>query len=337
MEKGRGRNYLRIVLLIGLLSLSVVAVRVVWSDPLWLWRDTPPWVAQHGGHNRVFDTHMRRAKALQVVARQPETVILGASGVYRGMDTSAIPGREIYNLGISSLRIAEAEAYTEFLIRWTPVRRLAIGLRFWMFDSEVTSRPGFEPDLAKPVYLLSALPAAFITGRAWDDVEAAMGGKGKGDGLWNRLGFKTTNPRSAKDIRRVLDSYHSFRISEVQYANLERMLDRLVEADIEVTVFVSPQSQPYLEKLTELGDLESLATWRDRVSRIVKERDFAFFDLSENNPFSSEPLPNGSTEHWIDSSHYQPVVGRWILEQVGMIPAAGPAGHTSEGQSSQGN
>ena len=318
METGRYRNYSLLLMLAMLLGLAVIAGRVVWGDPLWQWRDTPPWVAEFGGHNRIIDTQMRRAKALQVVTRRPRTVILGASGVYRGLDPADMAGSDIYNLGLTGLKIAEAEAFVNHLALWTPTEHLVLALNFRMFSGDITSRPGFEPDLGNLKYLPTALPTALLTRQAWQDVDRVLLGERQGDGVWRRTGFKVTNPRSADDVKYVLESYRPFLVTGEQYASLERLLERARQAGMKVTVFLGPRSLPYLEKLRELGEYQASLAWREKVREIVQGRGLAFYDLSENSPFSAEPIPAGSTEHWIDSSHYQPVVGRWVLQQIGL-------------------
>src|SRR5215216_3372894 len=92
-----------------LLAAAGVMAFIVIADPYWLISkrtlraDSP-----------VLDTQMRTAKALQLVFREKEVplkvILLGSSTVYRGLNPSVLdyaPG-EVYNLGISSLRMLEA-------------------------------------------------------------------------------------------------------------------------------------------------------------------------------------------------------------------------------------
>jgi hypothetical protein len=196
------RTYFQIIIALGILVLGGVASRTAWVDPYWVWRQEPAWVVEHGGHNRILDRRMRHAKSLQVVARRPDNIILGSSRVYRGFDTTTGRAAGMYNIGISSLRIAEAEKYVGHLVKNTPVKRLVLGLEYFMFDADQTTVSGFDMDTGSGKYLLTAVPAALVTLQAWNDAGVAENGLDSGDGLWRRNGFKTTEDRDAAGLEK---------------------------------------------------------------------------------------------------------------------------------------
>src|SRR4051794_15441919 len=98
------------------LSLAVGVAVTAAVDPYWVFRRDPPWLAWTGGVNRFLDLDMRRAKPLQLFVRSAETVLVGSSTVYRGIDPSDLVDGVGYNLGLSSLMADELPAIAELLV-----------------------------------------------------------------------------------------------------------------------------------------------------------------------------------------------------------------------------
>ena len=42
-------------------ALALIVGRVVWFDAYWLFRESPPWLAETGGANRLLDRQTRRS------------------------------------------------------------------------------------------------------------------------------------------------------------------------------------------------------------------------------------------------------------------------------------
>ncbi len=307
--------FLGIIMLSGAV-LGAIAVRTILVDPYWLWRQKPAWVADNGGHNRILDRRMRHAKSLQVVTRRAENVILGSSRVYRGFDTTSGLADGMFNMGISSLRIAEAEKYVSHLVKNTPVKRLILGLEYFMFDADQTTVSGFDMDTGSRKYLLTAFPAALITLQAWNDASVVEAGLEAGDGFWRYNGFKTTADRDAAGLEKISSSYKKHRISQRQYDQLGRLMDTALGADLDFILYLSPMSEVYLQSLKELGEYDNFIIWRQTVASLAKEKSIKFKDLSVGTPFSSEEISDRSTVSWIDASHFKPVVGEWILQEL---------------------
>ena len=70
--------------------------------------------------------------------------------------------------------------------------------------------------------------------------------------------------------------------------------------------------------LADAGLLDDFAAWRADVARVAAEHKAGFRDLADlgtRYPFDPQA---GSTEVWIDNLHYTPVLGRQVLEAVGL-------------------
>jgi hypothetical protein len=309
-------SYTRLILIMGFLFLGLLGSYTAFFDPYWIWRQQPPWLEVHDGHNRVLDVRLRHAKALQLLSRRPEQVILGSSRVYRGFDTDQGLAKGAYNLGLPRLRIAEADAYVRHLLHFTPMKRMILGLDLLMFDADETFISGFDRDLGDRKYVLGAVPASFFTTLAFNDSRLAMHSKSKNDGAWRRNGFRYSNNRDEASIQKVYDRFQHHRISQKQYDQLDQLFKRLVDNGVDVEVYLSPMSKPHLQHFTDIGDMPAFMQWREKVVAIAAENGLVCHDFSTSSPFSSEDIHDNSTAHWVDASHFQPAVGEWILNQM---------------------
>ncbi len=310
------RRYNRTLAALVLLPLLASAFYEIRTDPYWLWHEKPAWFLDWGGHNRALDIRNRFAKSLQVVVRRPEVVLLGSSRVYRGIDTGKINGA--YNLGISGLRIREAEAYLRHTLRWTGARRVILGLDYFMFDHNKPWEAGFDRDLGRHVYLFKALPAALLTLMAYRDSGLAVSGEHAGDGFWTYSGFKSTKPRDREDLEVILSGFYTKKqiITAAEYASFETVIDLVGKAGVELDVFISPMNARQVDRLRAAGEAADFDQWRKRLIDIGRLRGLTVHDFSLDNPFFGEEVINGSSPHWIDTSHYAPSVGDWLLGRL---------------------
>ncbi len=203
------KKYNAIVFGFLLMILLMIGSYVYWADPYWLFSREPVWKEAWNGHNRVLDINMRFAKSLEVVFRQPHSAIVGSSRVYRGMPTDALDGGDVYNLGVSSLRIQEAYAYLRHVFRWTAVRKIVFRLDYFMFDHARRSEAGFDPSLSDFKYMWKAIPSSLFTFMAVKDAKLALDGEHSGDGYWTYSGYKHTSQRTAKEVTRILDTFYN--------------------------------------------------------------------------------------------------------------------------------
>lgn len=313
------KKYNLVVFGFSFIALLTVGTYVYRVDPYWLFSRNPVWRDAWDGHNRVLDIKMRFAKSLEVVFRQPGSVIIGSSRVYRGMATDGLYGGDVYNLGIASLRIREAYAYLRHVLRWTPVENVVFGLDYFMFDHSRGEEEGFDPTLADFRYLFKAVPSSLLTFMSVGDTKLALEGEHRGDGYWTYSGYKYTNRRTAEEVTRVLNSFYNerTRITSQEYGYLKAIIALAKENGVDLTFFISPLNKRMITRMKAQGDYSNFTQWKMKVKSIIGGNDILVYDFSESNPYYFDNTENGSTEFWIDTSHYSPLIGGWILREIG--------------------
>src|SRR5690606_27998336 len=100
---------------------------------------------------------------------QPDIVLLGSSVVYRGLDPATIPAHNVYNSGISALRIREAEAFVQQTLHWAGTREIVLGVDYFAFDRRHPHEADFDPALSTLTYLLETAGSAFLSRTAISD------------------------------------------------------------------------------------------------------------------------------------------------------------------------
>ncbi len=229
-------DFVRVFAVAGGAALIAGAVATIAVDPYWVFRHSPLWVAWTGGVNRLLDVDMRRAKPLQLFTRPAETVLVGSSTVYRGINPADLGGSGGYNFGVSSLMADELPAVAALLAA-RRVGRIAIGLDYFMF----TSFPG-------PPRLEQGLEARAARLEAW--VKAALS---------------------------------------------LRALASAAGRDREIT------------------------QWRADVAAAAQRLGVPIRDLVDRHPFDDFDPARGSSRFWLDNSHFKPEVGRWIMNELGLL------------------
>ncbi|MDB5512806.1 MAG: hypothetical protein JWR08_2289, partial [Enterovirga sp.] len=195
-------GFVRCVALAGAAALAAGLAVTLLVDPFWVFRDAPPWLAWTGGVNRHLDLEMRRAKPLQLLSRPADTVLVGSSTVYRGLDPADVAGGT-YNLGLSSLMADELPLVARLIVARGDVRSVVIGLDYFSF-SAMAGPPPLDPALAgrsgrAAAWLSAALSLRALAGSSPASIRAALE-----PGSWRRDGFKTTPDYPPAVTRRLL-------------------------------------------------------------------------------------------------------------------------------------
>ncbi|KMO29997.1 hypothetical protein [Methylobacterium aquaticum] len=311
----------------GLLALLVtlVAGRVIWFDAYWIFRQDPPWRAVTGGNSRLLDRQTRRAKVLQALTRPYDLALIGSSTVYHGLDpadvTAVAPDR-VFNAGISAIIATELPVIAAVVASRAPARA-TLGLDYYMF-----SRPSvpvhLDAALAGPSGRLAALMGSVLGRYALADSRLAAVAGGDDPGAWTRAGFRVTPPLpaalTAENDATRRRSTAPFRPETL--AGLALALDRL--SGLDLTVYLSPVSDAQRRVLADLGLTDDLSRWREAVMRLCAAHGRPVLDLTGlGDPYPFDPA-RGSTPAWLDNLHYTPLIGRQVLERLGLRRAAGP-------------
>lgn len=327
--QGNWAAFARVWLAAALCGLALGAGLTTFVDPLWVFRERPPWLGWTGGVNRLLDVEMRRAKPLQLAGRPAETVLVGSSVVYRGFELPE--GREAtaYNFGLSSL-MADELLTAAGLIRSRPgVRRVVIGLDFFTF-TDVAGPPRLNPDLATRAGLARAWIGAALSLRALAATFPPALASAYEGGAWRPTGHKTTPdyPAAVTAREAAAEAGRTLRYRPETIAHLETALRLL--AGLDVRLHLSPVNAAQVRLANAAGRADGFAAWRRDVAAAAARAGIPFRDLSRDHPFDEFDPAAGSSRHWLDHLHFKPAVGAWVLDQIA-APARVPAGPAASG------
>ena len=318
------------IVLAGFAATAIaISIFVATVDPYWLWRDRVGWK-----FNAAIENKMRFVKSLQVLTRRPTTVLLGSSVVYRGLDPDDVARDDVYNLGLSSLRIREAEAYVRQLLRWATPREIVLGVDYFAFDAKHTTEPGFDPTLPSAEYTLKAGFTAFLSANALRDAwRLARRPVEDTDGTWHRNGFKLTRARTAEEVAQQLRMTEVFfrntRIERAELAALERIIELTRASGVRLVLFIPPYHNSWLRTAATAKPALDFPAWADAVGALARRQRTELWDFARANPFGDAAVGEGS-RWYLDPSHFSPVLGRWILERLG-LPLRTPGAQAPEG------
>lgn len=317
----RAKKYVRFVMIVTCLGVAIVAGFNIYADPYWLWQEKPVWIE---GRNPVLSRKMRFAKALQVIRRQPEVVVIGSSRVQVGIDP-AVTNVNMYNLGIESLRSFEMRAYVEHILRWTAAEHIIIGLDFLAFLEPSPDQPfraGFAPDLGSYQFLVNGFSIALFSRTALEDSRSALRGGRSAGGAWSASGYMRIQQRPQGFIERLADymaeNTYTPTYSDHTLTRLEDIILSTQRQGVNLTLFVTPVHQEQFEVMARAGQLEHYQSWREKVIALAQEHSVTLWDFTQNNPYMNSDLSQGSNDYYLDRSHYTPYLGLMMMKQLGM-------------------
>ena len=310
---GFGATFLLTVAGLMLLTMALT----IWRDPFWVLREAPPWTRAGLGESRLLDLEMRRVKPLQLARIRPQTLLVGSSVVYRGLDPAELAAsaqHPVYNAGLSSLMAGELPVLAALARNVGSARRVVIGLDYYMFTSlppppplrrELATAAGRAEALLRTVFNSDTI--ANLLSRARRHTEP---------GSWRADGFKTTPDFDAALTLRIAAAQD---IAAMVYrperlAGLAAALSQL--SDLDVEVYLSPVSRPQLALLGEGGRLPEFGRWRADVAALVASHGLRLLDLATEHPFDDFEPGRGSSRFWIDNVHFKPEVGHWVLARL---------------------
>lgn len=317
-ERSPWRRPLAVGLACLALCVATVAARVVWFDPYWVFRETPPWLAETQGQNRLLDRQMRRAKTLQALRRSYDIALIGSSTTYHGLNPAdADPGPRIYNAGISGILADELPVMASIVASRGGVRRVAMGLDYYMF-SRTDRSVRLDPALGTPLGRANSRLGSYIGRYAIRDAWLHEVGAKTDPGHWTHDGFRVT-PKLEPELTRMNDTIRRRTTVALQpstYAAIERALVAL--RGIEIDLYIAPVSSAQRRVLVDLGHLDDFERWRSdmrdlAVRHAVRFHDFA--GLGRDQPFDPQA---GSSDGWLDNLHYTPLIGRRVLHALGL-------------------
>ena len=306
------------------LAVGLLTVLTLWRDPYWVFRDTPPWTRDGVGISRLLDVEMRLIKPLQIARLKPQTLLIGSSVVYRGLDPRDVSaaGEQVYNAGFSALMGRELPTLAALAVDVGSVRRVVIELDYFMFTAWPPPPP-IDRKLATASGRREALVSVVLNPKAIDNLRGRQSRRTE-PGLWHGDGYKATPDFDAELVGRITREQNiaamAYRPGDLAY--LERALDLLRER--EVTLVLSPMSAAQRQLVADGGRAAALAAWRRDVAALAARRGLPFHDFVSGHPFEDFDPGRASSRYWLDTLHFKPEVGRWLLGRIGLgRPPAG--------------
>jgi len=304
--------------------LGLLAGLTFWRDPYWVFRDNPPWTRDGGGASRLLDVEMRLIKPLQIARLKPQTLLIGSSVVYRGLDPRDVSAQagQVYNAGISALMARELPTLAALAVDVGSVRRIVIELDYFMFTAWPPPPP-IDRKLATASGRREALVSVVLNPKAIDNLRGPRPLRTE-PGIWHGDGYKATPDFDAELVGKITREQN---IAAMAYrpgdlAHLERALDLLQGRD--VTVVLSPMSAAQRQLVEAGGRGPALAAWRRDVAGLAVRRSLPLHDFVSGHPFEDFDPGKASSRYWLDTLHFKPEVGRWLLGRIGL--ATHPAG-----------
>ena len=262
---------------------------------------------------------------LQALDRGYTIALVGSSTVYHGLDPRETDERvrgTTFNAGISALMGAELPTMASVVASRGDVQKVVIGLDYYMFSRRGGPTP-ISPSLSTALGRWNARLGSLVSLYALTDSSIDQVAGGDDPGSWTREGFRVT-PGLPPALTRQNDAIR--RRTTASYlpdlmANLDEALERL--AGREVELYLSPVNDAQRRVMSDLGFDDDFARWRADAARIAAAHGVGFHDLADLGRGLPFDPATGSTEIWLDNLHYTPVLGRRVLEAVGL---RGPAG-----------
>jgi hypothetical protein len=317
----RWRGALGVAASVLLLALALIIGRVVWFDAYWIWRERPPWLEVTGGANRLLDRQTRRGKVLQALTRDYKVALVGSSTVYHGLDPRDVDAHlrgRVYNAGISALMADELPMVASVVASRDGVEQVVLALDYYMFSRRDAQPMQLSRALLHEVGRSNTLLGAAIGRYAIADSFIDKVAGGSDPGSWTRDGFRLT-PRLPPELTRQNDATRRRTTAPYRPDTLASLRAALRElARFPVVVYLSPVSDAQRRVMEELELLDDFVRWRSDIAWIAAEHRATFLDLVDRGPAYPFDPEVGSTDVWLDNLHYTPVLGRQVLEAVGL-------------------
>jgi hypothetical protein len=92
-----------------------------------------------------------------------------------------------------------------------------------------------------------------------------------------------------------------------------------------VTLYISPVSDAQRRVLAGAGLSDDFERWRADVLATAAANGLVAMDLADLGTAFPFAPGEGSTDAWLDNLHFTPVLGRMVLEKVGLRSPRAPA------------
>ena len=261
------------------------------------------------------EKHLMLSKAAEINYIEAKIIFLGSSRVMSGLNTE-YPGlkytNSTYNLGLPGANMYQIMHYfNHALANQSQIKQVILGIDFFMFNEYLKNLENFDEtrlgkkivvkDIINSLLSIDALEASITTFNA---------------NLSNQNKSNSKEPKTSRFKRWLTNflSYEGFygkyNLSQARLENLQAIIDKCKQNNIDIKVFISPTHATQYEAMNIAGLSSTFEQWKREVVKITPVWDFSGY-----NSITTE-LINDRMENYIDNSHYSPKVGDLVLNRI---------------------
>ena len=340
MKRHLHRNYLIAILIAASSVCAAVGALNYAIDPYGFYR-----LIDVSGLNQQKEgvrQKIRYVKALELPLRKPSTVIIGSSRVHDGINPSHIllnnnkQYKPVYNLGIDMARIHESLEYLKFAILNGRVKRVVLGIDFFMFNASQKLNSNFDANLvSRRLNVGDYLSSSIFSADAFQDSlrtirvshnspkrkEFLSNGFRPGSmvfyGVKNYQGLHYfTNYIFLSSLPSPTKYYFRQTSDQGTFKDFDEFLRICVSRGIDLKIYISPaHANLDGEGILASGNWDSMESWKKKIVAIAGRYEIPIWDFSGYNSITTEPVRTPMKYYW-DSSHFTEVVGDLMLKRM---------------------
>jgi hypothetical protein len=333
------KSYLWAWLLSAILTVGIVGVFNYIVDPYGFYR-----IVDRAGFNQQKEgvrSKIRYVKALELPLRKPKTIIIGSSRVHDGINPlhallSNPAYAPVYNLGIDMARIHESKEYLRHALVNDEIKRVIIGLDFFMFNASQKVNYNFDSELVgRKINIGDYLSTSIFSRDAFVDsirtIKTSHSQPERKEFLSN--GFRPgnfvfyqvksyealhyyTNYIFMSSLSSQTKYYAEVTSDQGVFDDFEDILKICATNSIDVKLYISPaHANLDGEGILAAGKWQMMENWKRKVVMLAGRYNVPIWDFSGYNSITTESVRTPMTYYW-DSSHFTEVVSDMILKRI---------------------
>ena len=284
------------------------------------------------------------SKDRAVLSAQPETLILGSSRAYLGLNPKdkAWQGKKVFNLAAGGHSIFDSLHFLEHANQNTQIKEIYLLIDFFMFNASRKPYNEDEYDYLSSMSLDENITDTNILGSLFSfktliDSFKTVINQNKFSSDYMNYGLDSLThdlPRHSKFISTESAfykvHYRNFitqTLDKNMFDGFERIVSYADKNNIRLTIGISPMHARLLEVIDMAGLWDDFETWKKSITHIIKlqnENDlpnqFKLYDFATYNRFSIEESPllnkHNDVTWFSDPSHYKRNLGTSVIERM---------------------
>ena len=261
------------------------------------------------------EKHLMLSKAAEIKNIETKIIFLGSSRVMSGLNIK-YPGLKYpdltYNLGLPGANMYQIMHYfNHALANQSQIKQVILGIDFFMFNENLENLENFDKarlgdkivfkDIINSLLSIDTLQASTTTFKANFNNQNKSNSQ---EAKTSRFKRWLTNFLSYEGF------YGKYNLSQARLENLQTIIDKCKQNNIDLQVFISPTHATQYEAIRLAGLWQNFEQWKREVVKITPVWDFSGY-----NSITTEPI-NDRMENYIDNSHYSPKAGDLVLNRI---------------------